>query len=280
VSVSDRDYWREEPRGWALAGMAPKWLLAGGTALAYVVQAAAANADPRAEIFVLDHLALSVDGLASGEAWQVLTYALLHGDMGHLFWNLVALVMFLWVLEDVLPPTEVYRAYLVGALGGAAGHVLWVLAGLAPSSTPVVGASGAVTAIVVLAAFAAGRKVVFLFAVIPVPIWILGAVYVGLDVLRAILFAVDPVARDLAGVAVQAHLGGAAAGALLHLRPWARRTPRPRAVPTPPREAAGAEEARMDSLLERIHSEGIGALTEEERSFLKRVSERYRGRRG
>jgi len=36
----------------------------------------------------------------------------------------------------------------------------------------------------------------------------------------------------------------------------------------------------MDSLLERIHSEGIGALTEEERSFLKRVSERYRGRRG
>lgn len=43
-------------------------------------------------------------------------------------------------------------------------------------------------------------------------------------------------------------------------------------------EQREAEERRMDMLLEKVQREGLVALTEEERRFLKRVSDRYRNR--
>jgi stage IV sporulation protein FB len=39
------------------------------------------------------------------------------------------------------------------------------------------------------------------------------------------------------------------------------------------------EERRLDELLEKVHREGQAALTDEERRFMKRVSDRYRNRR-
>jgi Zn-dependent protease len=43
-------------------------------------------------------------------------------------------------------------------------------------------------------------------------------------------------------------------------------------------EARLAEERRMDELLAKVQRDGISALTDEERRFLKRVSDRYRNR--
>jgi stage IV sporulation protein FB len=43
-------------------------------------------------------------------------------------------------------------------------------------------------------------------------------------------------------------------------------------------EQREAEERRMDELLAKVQREGMGALTEEEKRFLKRVSDRYRNR--
>jgi Zn-dependent protease len=43
-------------------------------------------------------------------------------------------------------------------------------------------------------------------------------------------------------------------------------------------EIREAEERRMDELLEKVQREGLPSLTEEERRFLKRVSDRYRHR--
>ncbi len=43
-------------------------------------------------------------------------------------------------------------------------------------------------------------------------------------------------------------------------------------------EQREAEERRMDELLAKVQREGMGALTEEEKRFLKRVSDRYRTR--
>ena len=39
-----------------------------------------------------------------------------------------------------------------------------------------------------------------------------------------------------------------------------------------------AEERRLDELLDKVQREGMAALTDEERRFLKRVSDRYRNR--
>jgi Zn-dependent protease len=58
-------------------------------------------------------------------------------------------------------------------------------------------------------------------------------------------------------------------------RLWEERAARKRMREKEQREA---EEQRMDALLEKIQREGKSALTEEERRFLKRVSDRYRNR--
>ncbi len=39
-----------------------------------------------------------------------------------------------------------------------------------------------------------------------------------------------------------------------------------------------AEERRLDELLDKVHREGMSALTDEERRFMKRASDRYRNR--
>ena len=44
-------------------------------------------------------------------------------------------------------------------------------------------------------------------------------------------------------------------------------------------ETREADERRMDSLLEKISSEGMAALTDEERRFMKQFSDRYKNRR-
>ena len=43
-------------------------------------------------------------------------------------------------------------------------------------------------------------------------------------------------------------------------------------------EQREAEERRLDELLEKVQRDGINALTDEERRFMKRVSDRYRNR--
>ena len=279
MSVQDRDYWREPSRGGGiLVGVPAKWILAVGTGIAFVAQAAVENASPEGALFIARHLALSWDGLARGEAWQVITCALLHAGVFHLFWNMSALVLLLSVLEERLLPGEVFWIYAAGVLGGSAAHALWVLAGLAPPNTVLMGASAGVTAILAAAIVIMSRTKLALFGVLSIPVWLLGVIYLGWDAIRAGLYLVDPVAFDT-DVAVEAHLGGALAGAALCWRLRRAAAPAPRAVKR--EEAARAaredgEAARVDALLARIHESGIGALTDEERAFLKRVSSRYR----
>jgi hypothetical protein len=43
-------------------------------------------------------------------------------------------------------------------------------------------------------------------------------------------------------------------------------------------EQREAEERRMDQLLEKISSQGLTALTDEERRFMKQFSDRYKNR--
>jgi hypothetical protein len=43
-------------------------------------------------------------------------------------------------------------------------------------------------------------------------------------------------------------------------------------------EQREAEERRMDELLAKVQREGMNSLTDEEKRFLKRVSDRYRNR--
>jgi len=144
---------------------------------------------------------------------SLLTYMFLHGGWIHLLGNM----WFLWIfgnnVEDRLGPS----AYLLFYLGGGllAGGCQWAFA--PNSTTPVIGASGAVATILGAYAitwpFAKVETLVFLFffiTIIELPaLLVLGVWFLG-QVLHA--------AKSSGGVAWWAHVGGFLGGLLV--MPW------------------------------------------------------------
>lgn len=55
--------------------------------------------------------------------WQLLTYQFMHGDLGHLFFNMFALWMFGSILENIWGPQRFIIFYLVCGVGAALCHM-------------------------------------------------------------------------------------------------------------------------------------------------------------
>jgi membrane associated rhomboid family serine protease len=291
MSIEDRDWIREsqEP-SWGLSRARPIVVIIALTTAAFIAQSAIQNSSDAGERFLNSHLALSWAGVRRGEAWQFLTYALLHGGLGHLFWNMVGLYVFGSILEDLVSRRGFWLHYVLGAAGGAAAHLVWAWGGLPGADGVVIGASGAIMSVLVATALRVPRLPIKLFLMpMSIPLWVLAAFYVASDLIAAILSWSQ---GRPSGVSVQAHLGGVVVAVTWFAalrrgdaRPARRRSRREEVekrnvlVPATRGPDDTAEEARMDALLERIHASGIGSLTEEERQFLKRVSERYRGKK-
>jgi len=206
--------------------------------------------------------------------WQVGSYAFLHSvrDPGHIFWNLLLLYFFGTMLESMLGARRFLVTYAAALSCGAFLHLVMDTA-LGASPVPTLGASGAVLGVVVAAATLRPRtQVLVLF--IPVRLWVLAAVIVGLDVF-ALLVGLKEGAGD--GVAHWVHLGGAAWGFTAARTGWIWSDPIEllrvrRAAACRRRERSDRE--RMDGLLAKIHREGMSSLSRSERQFLKRVSGR------
>ncbi len=116
--------------------------------------------------FMLEHFALFFPTSQFFKPWQILTHIFMHGNFGHLLFNMYALWMFGSILEQVWGPKKFLLYYLVTGLGAAALHmgVQWIEASSLVKeinangieamgalsryrtlmNTPTVGASGAV----------------------------------------------------------------------------------------------------------------------------------------
>jgi membrane associated rhomboid family serine protease len=306
MGIYDREYYRGETRGsgW-LSGAAPvcKTIILINV-LVFVLQ----QFLPRE--FVEDYLAASADGiLHHGRVWQLLTATFLHEPYTpfHLLWNMV----FLWIvgreMEAFYGPRDFAALYLGAAIVSTLG---WVICDtFAPHPGVMLGASGAVMAVVVVYALYYPHREVLLFFLIPVEMWLLVVVYLASDLWMFL--------RPGMGtkVAVASHLTGALFGfcyKYFDLRwsrlKWSRvRRPRLRVISPEPREkgvprssspswspnAATASkpsistvvvpeeqlDARLDEVLAKIAREGRQGLTEEENRVLQEASLRARNRR-
>src|SRR4030043_1807421 len=76
--------------------------------------------------------------------WQFITYAFLHGSIGHIFGNMYFLYMFGNNVNDRLGHLGYLCFYLAGAVFSAAGHILIAPLYGPDVATPVLGASGAI----------------------------------------------------------------------------------------------------------------------------------------
>ncbi|WP_343629742.1 rhomboid family intramembrane serine protease [Roseateles sp.] len=144
--------------------------------------------------------------------WQPLTYAFLHGDILHLFFNMLGLWMFGAELETVLGRLRYSMLLLASALTGAAAQLVFTLVTNSPSTT--VGASGALFGLLLAYGLQFGERVIMpLFPPIPMKVKYFVAIFGGLELILGF--------SGGRGIAHFAHLGGML-GAWLIINHWRR----------------------------------------------------------
>lgn len=160
--------------------------------------------------------------VSAGQGWGgFVTSMFLHGGWMHLAGNM----LFLWIfgdnIEDELGHTRFFGFYLLGGLVAALAQVL-----ADPGSPiPMVGASGAIAAVLgaYLVMFPKAKVdiviiIVIFFRIFPIPAWIMLGLWLGMQV-----FGGFNTPSDQGGVAYWAHAGGFVAGMVLILPLWLAR---------------------------------------------------------
>jgi membrane associated rhomboid family serine protease len=159
----------------------------------------------------------SVLGPESGAGfnlWQLVTYAFLHGNTLHLFFNMFALYMFGGEIERVFGPRRYLKYYFVAVVVAAITQL--VVSGVGSATPyPTVGASGGVFGLLLAFGMLFPRRMIMLiFPPIPMPAWLFVTIYGVLELYLGVTGASQ-------GVAHFAHLGGMLGGFLM-LRRWRR----------------------------------------------------------
>jgi membrane associated rhomboid family serine protease len=294
MGIYDRDYYREHSHNYldTVLGEGPvcKFLIL-ANALLFVVPVLL---PPPSQAAFYDALVLRADHAA--QVWRFVTCLFVHPHLS--IWTLVFTLLFLWWLgsdlEQLYGSREFLAFYLLAGVLGSGAFALAAYFGGRPEQ-PIMGPSGAITAVLVLFAFHFPSYKMLLFWVVPVPIWLMVVAQIAGSV------AVDPMAHP---GRVAMNLAGAVFGALYYRKQWRltglwptrRREPartkklrvyQPEEVREPVSVAAHRDassvdehlEAKVDAVLEKMARTGKESLTETEREVLVKASEIYRKKR-
>jgi membrane associated rhomboid family serine protease len=226
--------------------------------------------------------------------WQYLTAGFTHESAGNSWlWHILGNMLVLYFLgppvEQFYGSKEFLRVYLATLLVST---VAWSVVAKASGAmnSEMFGASGAIAGVVVLMALNFPRVTVLFMFVIPMPMWLFGAIVVGMDMFGAL--GGNPSSH----VAFTAHLAGAAFAAVYYWRRWnltgftgrlswprlpLGRKPRLR-VHRPDADVRTAANLaqEVDRILAKISSQGESSLTAKERATLEAASLEYRKRQG
>jgi len=167
-----------------------------------------------------------------GNWWTVVSYMFVHAWLAHLAFNMFTLWMFGPRLEQQWGTSTFIKFYLWSGVGGAIAHLVFA------QHTSVIGASGAISGVLVAYALRWPDDEVYLFGVIPMKSRWLVAAMLAMN----IIFALSPDSR----IDWTAHVGGMAfgwiflklyaVGGINRVRGWVSAVPdesedMPRAVP-------------------------------------------------
>ena len=234
---------------------------------------------PTFEPFIHDYLSLSSNLLSLVyHPWTLATYAVIHLDLGHFFFNMLGLYWFGQILQDFLGPKRIVQFYIAGALSGGLLFLLIfnLLPGtsMAPPSSWLLGASGAVYGIICGAAFLVPNYTMNLLLFGPVRLKYIATAVVLISFLQ--------IGEGNPGGNI-AHLGGALGGILFlkYLQgsfalPTIRK-PKPVLKGKVVKLETGkklypSDQDELDVLLDKISDKGINSLSKEERTRLEYLS--------
>jgi membrane associated rhomboid family serine protease len=314
MGIYDRDYFRNESPGiletLLPSGMVCRWLI-GINIGVFILQLITRNVVRFPPGFGIDQL--STDGwvtewlildtrlVAQGEIWRLLSYAFLHptGTWTHIVFNMLFLWWFGSDVEQLYGRKEFLTIYLVSAVLGGLAFQAWAIVN-GPGRC--LGASGAVTTMLVLCACHFPRRVIYVFLLLPMPIWLFAVFNVVKD-------AYTLLSQQRTTTAVVVHLAGAAFAIWYYKWQhslsdmfrgffwWKSSRSRPRLKIFDPQQqkeepvavsasSPGAPivmdehlEAKLDAVLEKIARAGKDSLTEQEQKILQQASEMYKRRR-
>ncbi|MDR1290382.1 MAG: rhomboid family intramembrane serine protease [Planctomycetaceae bacterium] len=189
-------------------------------------------------------------------------------------------------IEWQLGRVEYFLFYIFAIIFSSLSHAIF-------SNSPCLGASGGVTAIVVMYAFLFPRKTILVMFVIPMPMWVLGLLIVANDM-------VGITGDGEKTIAYAAHLGGAMFALLYYYFLFRNRlsftgfcTKLKNLTASKPKRKTGLKtynpdeendpneaefEKRLDQILDRYGQVGDAGLTDEERKLLKEASQKYRNK--
>jgi membrane associated rhomboid family serine protease len=295
MGFSDRGYYRSEPSNSFLQEWTGVLTIIVANIAVWVANLLGANEFPVNRFLALEgdlpqHLL---------KAWELVTYGFVHDSQNpwHLVFNMLALWFFGREVEEIMGRAEFFRFYVTAIVLAGLAWLVSVQVGQ-PLQAPrmfLVGASGAVMAVLAVFIWYFPRQTVLLWGVLPVPAWALGILYFVSDVQGA--------ATGGGNVAHVAHVAGAIFGLLYAWRGWQlgeltnvlatfrRRRMRvvrpdddatsPRQPPAPPREASRLDadlQQEVDRILEKISRSGESSLTSAERDTLTQASRRLKER--
>jgi membrane associated rhomboid family serine protease len=217
MGIHDRDYARNDGRsvfdGFVARTQVCIWLVAINV-FVFLVQLATRTPQGGAGWFT-DALVLDSDKILSGEFWRLLTHAFLHdygpGGVFHIGFNMVCLWWAGSSVEDIYGAKEFLCFYLLAAVLAGLGYAgVQYLEG---RHARALGASGAISAVMVVYATHYPLRVVYVFGLVPLPVWAIVIFQVLNDSLGLIGGSREP-------IAFAAHLSGALFGFLYALFSW------------------------------------------------------------
>jgi membrane associated rhomboid family serine protease len=224
--------------------------------------------------FLATNFLVSTHRLQQGMWWTLVNAAFSHMELWHLLLNMVVLWSFGSVLERLWGIRVFVPFYLAAAVVSSASHCLVSTLLIGDDTIAALGASGAVSALLLAFALSFPKHKILVFAVIPVPALAGALFFVALDVWGLIVQG----RGVMLPIGHGAHLGGALCGAVFYAVYLRSRMPRMSSPAAsrgrPSVELTPEEAAEFDRLRVKLNREGPSALTPKERAFMMELRER------
>ncbi|MCK4851325.1 MAG: rhomboid family intramembrane serine protease [Phycisphaerae bacterium] len=218
-----------------------------------------------------------------GQLWRFVSYQYLHGGAGHLFWNMLGLYFLGSLMERSWGQRKFFLLYTFFGVAGATLYAVLVGFGVLPRDAWMIGASGSVLGLIGACAVAAPQIRLLLLFMFPVRIRTVAILFAAIYALN-VMYSQDG--------ADACHLGGLAVGALWvwleskGIIRWSGRVqgsvgPTGRKwVQVKIRKGAWerkmkrqqAQQAQIDRILKKVHEEGLGSLSRQEKKTLQQAS--------
>ena len=208
--------------------------------------------------------------LVTTRPWTLLTYMFLHGDFGHILFNMLGLLFFGPRLEIELGGRNFLALYFISGLVAA------LLSFLNPFSA-IIGASGAIYGVFMGFAYYWPRENIYIWGVFPLQARWMVVLMTALSLYGGLGFSMDNIAHF-------AHLGGFLGG-YLFLKFLDRKQKVVDQIVSilPPVDPVKwksidrnklheVNRAEYDRIMLKINTSGTGSLTSSEREFLERFS--------